>query len=220
MTGSKRFVLLPPEVLHDGEGIYPSLHPFRRHPIGDDILRRGDAEPRMVTVHPGELLFIPAYWVHQVESIGPSVALNVWKVSAAAELMGSALDLPLPFRDDWSQEQTEHEVGAYIRHLFKAAANDSRNGLRMLQLLRDRFRRIFGKLPRPANGCGAKNSSTFDVASIITSTSTPRLHELAAIFYRITNEHVRTLNLLDFAEQLVYSAVGAEGVPAFIEHCL
>jgi len=55
-----------------------------------------------VVVHPGEVLFIPAMWLHQVTSAsidghaGPSVSLAVFSSSRTSVLFDATLQLPLP----------------------------------------------------------------------------------------------------------------------------
>lgn len=87
LWGAKRFLLFPPEC-------FPALYPFPvHHPL--DRKARVDLEdldlacfPRAaalrgkgveVVVEPGDVLFLPMSWFHDVHSIGPeTVSLNFW----------------------------------------------------------------------------------------------------------------------------------------------
>ena len=110
LQGRKRFTLLPPSV--QSRGLYPALHPYYRHlrpaavasVLGSaNGIAQHAAGLREVVVGPGDVLFIPAFWFHQVETLDPggALALNLWSPSAAFVLMERAFVMPVPFESNW-----------------------------------------------------------------------------------------------------------------------
>ena len=104
LHGTKRFVLSPPSDYQFFD-MFPTTHPHSRqaqtqHYLHEDPLPKGfrlaEVDPstgktvdtvRAVTVDlgPGELLWLPAYWVHAVEALTPTISVSV--VAPAAETM-------------------------------------------------------------------------------------------------------------------------------------
>lgn len=58
------------------------------------LYEESDQETYTTTVHPGELLLIPPYWWHEVESLDDSISLTFWYKTPPLDL--SKLVLPLP----------------------------------------------------------------------------------------------------------------------------
>ena len=109
LQGRKRFTLLPPPA--QSLGLFPAHHPYYRHlrPAAVASVLAGDgtmqhtAGLREVVVGPGDVLYIPPYWFHQVETLDPggALALNLWSPSAAFVLMERAFVMPVPFESNW-----------------------------------------------------------------------------------------------------------------------
>ncbi|XP_059503512.1 HSPB1-associated protein 1 homolog [Stegostoma tigrinum] len=86
VQGRKRWHLFPPE---DTAFLYPTRIPYEEssvfssvNVVNPDFARfprfRG-ARPHLVTLHPGEVLFVPRHWWHYVESLDPvTVSINSW----------------------------------------------------------------------------------------------------------------------------------------------
>ena len=89
-TGRKRVVLWPPECDADLYVEGSSSRVANIDDWNDDAFpryRRTVAHRREAILEPGDTLYIPALWFHNVTSIGFSVAVNVfWKSHAAAGL--------------------------------------------------------------------------------------------------------------------------------------
>jgi hypothetical protein len=77
LVGRKRFVLLPPEEwVH--LRLFPAMHPSGRQSQFDVSQRLGSARALEVVLEPGQVLFLPPYWFHHVESVDASVSVNYW----------------------------------------------------------------------------------------------------------------------------------------------
>ncbi|KAM6223948.1 HSPB1-associated protein 1 [Rhynchocyon petersi] len=86
VQGRKRWHLFPPE---DTPFLYPTRIPYEESSVFSKInvvnpdLKRfpqfQKAERHMVTLNPGQVLFVPRHWWHYVESIDPlTVSINSW----------------------------------------------------------------------------------------------------------------------------------------------
>ena len=84
VTGRKRFILFAPEqtkLLYPFPKFSPIAH-FSRVNLDDPDLvkfpRFQNARPLECTVEPGDILFIPVFWWHQVYSLNLSVSISFW----------------------------------------------------------------------------------------------------------------------------------------------
>lgn len=89
MVGRRRFTLFPPEAI---VGLYPGpLEPTpggqvlsmvdQRHPDRDKFPRFEEAEAmaQVAELEPGDVLYFPALWWHQVEALEPfNIMMNYW----------------------------------------------------------------------------------------------------------------------------------------------
>ncbi|XP_042192123.1 HSPB1-associated protein 1 homolog, partial [Callorhinchus milii] len=82
----KRWHLFPPE---DTSFLYPTRIPYEESSVFSKVNvvnpnvkmfpQFGRAKPHIVTLHPGQVLFVPRHWWHYVESLDPiSVSMNSW----------------------------------------------------------------------------------------------------------------------------------------------
>jgi len=77
-VGRKRFVLLPPSEWANLR-LFPGMHPSGRQSQFDITERLpSSVEPLVFDLDPGDVLFIPPYWFHQVTSLEPSISVNMW----------------------------------------------------------------------------------------------------------------------------------------------
>lgn len=98
VSGRKRFVLLPPSA-HRHLRLYPRWHGSQRQSRLHlpEWLARAPASTSgafEVALGPGDLLFLPALWLHHVESLTHSSAVGLWTAGRALDAW-AALDAPL-----------------------------------------------------------------------------------------------------------------------------
>ena len=75
IAGVKRFLLLPPDS-HASREFYPFLHPSYaqcRNRLADSP----SGHVMEVTLQPGDLLYLPPFWLHEAVGLSPSISLNV-----------------------------------------------------------------------------------------------------------------------------------------------
>ena len=84
LVGEKRFTLWSPSQ-HELLSVYPRVHPMwhksRINMMAPDTNRFplfSQSRALQVTVKPGDVLFIPPYTWHYVETLSPSVSLSTW----------------------------------------------------------------------------------------------------------------------------------------------
>ena len=85
IRGRKRWVLFPPE---DGDCLYPTRLPFEESSVFStvNILRPdlgkhhrfAQAQSLVVTMQPGDVLFVPRHWWHHVQNLDDAVSINTW----------------------------------------------------------------------------------------------------------------------------------------------
>ncbi len=104
LYGTKKFTLFAPS---NWPGLYPYpfLHPSHAQAqvnASDEasvdqfpLVKRVEAV--QAVLEPGDLLYMPPLWFHEVESQSMSISVNVWTDSHQTELMTKIFLLPLPF---------------------------------------------------------------------------------------------------------------------------
>ncbi|MFL9875826.1 cupin-like domain-containing protein [Paraburkholderia megapolitana] len=84
LYGSKQFVIFDP---HESERLHPhhhdtaTAHLSHVDALQPDLARYpdfADASPVRFTINAGELLFLPAFWWHQVQAADVAVSVNFW----------------------------------------------------------------------------------------------------------------------------------------------
>lgn len=106
LQGAKRFYLLPSArwretyaypLLHPSYGqcqvnltapdqtAYPTARPLHEHP---DAL--------VVDLQPGDLLYLPPFWIHEVVTLAPSVSVNFWSDIPQTKISEQVAQQPIP----------------------------------------------------------------------------------------------------------------------------
>ena len=134
LHGTKTFLLFPPSA-HAALHLFPALHPahrstqlrpwhnrtvppshiWRKRPKFPQDVGEGEGVPvgHEVTLHPGDVLFVPALWFHQVTTPpqpGPgahaySLSVNVWSEYRPVALHEEAIAAPLPYDAELAASQ-------------------------------------------------------------------------------------------------------------------
>lgn len=130
LYGTKMFTLFRP-TNWPGLYPYPFLHPSHAQAQvnasdNGDVERFGmitRVEAVEVTLAPGDLLYIPPLWFHEVESLSVSISVNVWTDSQQTELAERIFSLSLPLGyDHKSPHKHEHAQWHDAREQRIAAA--------------------------------------------------------------------------------------------------
>jgi len=106
LKGNQKWTLYSPNYINKLY-LYPYLHPHHAQsqifPGSDEINfpKFKQAIAKTVTLSHGELLYIPPYWVHEVESLVPSININSWTKTPEPDLLKNIfMNLPFEAKDD------------------------------------------------------------------------------------------------------------------------
>lgn len=85
ISGRKRWYLFPPE---QTDCLYPSRIPYEESSVFSQVNVKSpdlqthskfkNAVPYIVTLEPGQVLYVPHHWWHYVESLETSISINSW----------------------------------------------------------------------------------------------------------------------------------------------
>ena len=116
LYGTKKFKLFRPT---EWPGLYPYpfLHPSHAqaqvNATDEGDVRKFPLVERTkaleVVLEPGDLLYMPPLWFHEVESLSVSISVNVWTDSHQTELMEKVFAHPLPLDPDRREPSHGHE---------------------------------------------------------------------------------------------------------------
>jgi hypothetical protein len=126
VQGSKRFILCSPDQLHNAY-LYPYFHPsfgqtqaFLVNPPNKEYqLERfpnvGKIKAYEVILNPGDLLYLPPSWIHQVYTLEPSISVNFWSGSDSTAYFDNAMKLASTnILHEWSLPQRRLAAGLLI----------------------------------------------------------------------------------------------------------
>ena len=117
LQGTKKFTLFRP-VNWPGLYPYPFLHPSHAQAQVNMSDREeseklfplvGSVEGLEVVLEPGDLLYIPPLWFHEVESMEVSISVNVWTDSKQTDVVKKIFSVPLPLTEEtikWTSDNT------------------------------------------------------------------------------------------------------------------
>lgn len=129
VLGFKRFLLFPPSTeLYS----YPSIHRSYRQSQAHFEVNRSSSEEEFRLIHsnstealevklaPGDLLYIPPYWHHRVESLSLSVSVSVLSPSSAEAALMELYWQKVPFGElQATRVLRARAVGLYFHELFE-----------------------------------------------------------------------------------------------------
>jgi Cupin-like domain len=250
IAGRKRFVLLPPTQI-DRAHMWPRLHPLW-HKSSCDMyapldgatrdcaaLLRSDAldRARVADVRAGDVLYVPPFWMHHVESLDASLSTSTWShainvyermdalysqqftfelfAERRARIAALRLLIDLIVNDLIGHRKTASHMAALVKHRF------NRHNWSPTSSVEEAHEEEEEEEEEPLL-CSCDLSAPLPVASHV-------LHDqsmdagLAASSLRhllSTTDVTRTLHLLDnWLEELVATTLGARCVIDFMSTC-
>lgn len=90
---------------------------FRRKPSYTEHYLQNIVE---YTLYPGDVLFIPPFWFHEVHSHTPSLSVSLWWDATELDTMDRIYALPLPFESSWSAAHTVVAAQVFVSMLVEA----------------------------------------------------------------------------------------------------
>ena len=120
LSGTKTFDLWPPDAL-SRLAIHPTLHSKSRQ---SSLLDPTHAvpPPLRAELHPGDMLYVPPLWSHQVQALTPtSISVSVFTQSREREAVRSQLPgLALPWEAEWPARDRLVAAGEFVAQVLIA----------------------------------------------------------------------------------------------------
>jgi len=132
VVGSKRVILFPPSAWR-ALYIYPSFHGHRHmsqvsslSPEARTIFPRfPSASGIEYILAPGDVLYIPPFWWHYVESLDFSVSIATRSSSKEQTLRTMLQQAPLPVEEEWTPQQKVFTIRSLILAILRAFSSNS-----------------------------------------------------------------------------------------------
>ena len=124
--GEKEFLLFPPEDVWRMY-LHSSLHPYYRS--SQILINQTDTMSQAPLLHhhqglsvrlqAGDMLYLPPYWFHHVQSMSPSsLSVNVWSNSHDYWVNEGLFAAPIPLEAEWSLEDSLCFLVRYSQELL------------------------------------------------------------------------------------------------------
>ena len=227
---------------------YPCLHPHLGHSQADPREPLASTCPRasMATVRldAGQVLFVPPFWWHRVETVTDrAVSLNAWSDAPAYALLEAAYHLPVPLESDWGFGRRVRATRFFLLHVGRQLEGPAGTAPRgggggapsaMGRLVRKRWERIAtnGELAAPAaevaeevrRHCAAPapgDAAGHLGASDWAQTEAKILRGARAIVAQLgrIDPAVAELCFGNYAEHVALALVGDAAIVPFLRHC-
>jgi hypothetical protein len=156
--GQKRFTLLPPTAWNKLY-LYPKFHIRHRNvqlpefPLPQELFSEfplyeyTTAIPQIADLNPGDVLYLPPLWFHQVEALSTSISVNVWSPVKNVETIMKAWEEPIPVNyAEWSAVKVTLLTNYFIQILVQTALKlDNYQDAEMFirQVTETRYRRLY-----------------------------------------------------------------------------
>eukprot|EP01117_Protostelium_nocturnum_P017592 TRINITY_DN7186_c0_g1_i2.p1 TRINITY_DN7186_c0_g1~~TRINITY_DN7186_c0_g1_i2.p1 ORF type:complete len:358 (-),score=79.88 TRINITY_DN7186_c0_g1_i2:38-1111(-) len=138
LAGRKRWVLFPPWEWPKMSP-YPRLHPSWHKsqckfedPDPITCPHFFQAEAREAILEPGEVMYIPPYWWHHVQSVTGSVSLASWSDSGVTRAMKTLWQRKLFFEKIQNQNEKISAMNVYIDQIFQSQYGDKAKEMKVL----------------------------------------------------------------------------------------
>jgi len=201
VVGRKRVRLLPP-ANSASLRLHPWLHPSARTAVGGWGPAVNLSGAMVASLFPGDLLYIPPYWWHEVKAQDTSVSLSVWTDAPEVEPWQALFQTALPFEGDWDSSTTLQAALSYLGRFFVR----SDLGRPALQHLLRRFDLELGKCgPLPYLAVECRMQSPAAQRKIET-----RVEEASLLLQQIHHE-LRAVYISNYVEEVLWWLVGTEG---------
>ncbi|PRP76796.1 hypothetical protein PROFUN_14846 [Planoprotostelium fungivorum] len=187
------------------------------------------AEAREATLEGGEVLYIPPYWWHHVQSITASVSLASWSSSGVTRSMSFLWSRRLSFESVEHPEAKRAWLIYFIERLYsRTYGRDAQKRMRMMmdvrwKPLRSLFEDGWVEVCR-AEEITEENKKKIeeDVEYVITKLEDCQgaVNGVEWSTQRRDVGAIRDLELMDYIEVLASGVVGADCFYPFFKHCL
>eukprot|EP00040_Diaphanoeca_grandis_P009014 m.47250 g.47250 ORF g.47250 m.47250 type:complete len:796 (-) comp20448_c1_seq1:160-2547(-) len=235
LVGKKRFTLFPASA-HRRMHSYPRLHPlWHKSQVNienPDFVKFGDypkqSERWVVTVGPGDALYIPPYTWHNVETLEPSLSLSTLSHDDTVRK-----GMKFVYSMDHKFDLVVHPMGKifalrlYLDMMIKHIYGEDDKGVtrfftRLVSERYEQLRHRFTSTPEGTSAAGCFHAKAPEgkilTAGHVYMDCLADLKIVAASFKNLKPE-VRDIIFQDYVEELTAQVVGVEHVLTFYEQC-
>jgi hypothetical protein len=131
--GKKAFLLVPPEYISKVY-LHHAEHPCYRQSIVNfskidfkrfPLLAKEQIPMQLAVLEPGDVLFLPPFWLHRVTALTHSMSMNVWNDHQFVKVYDKLEAVPLPLEENWEPRVFRTAFALYIRFLTQYAHAES-----------------------------------------------------------------------------------------------
>lgn len=145
MLGTKRFIVFPPseyENLYMYSRLHPKWHKSQVNfdaPDLDRFPRFANATAYEALLQPGDVLYVPQYWWHYVESVTPCVSLATWSKGDVWDPMAEVYSRDMIFDGEENKTRAISATKHHIHHLLAALYGEETVTDHINRIVRDRW---------------------------------------------------------------------------------
>jgi hypothetical protein len=217
ISGTKRFILASPRA-RSWLRPFPFLHPSHAQcqkrlgtfTLADNDVLSSKDEFYEAVLEPGDILYLPPLWFHEVTSLSRSISVNAWTPPRREiEVVEALFALPVPWEEKGtSQESKPRRLAQIFSRLFGNATICDAEAAFVEDLYAERYAELvkIGELDIGAEVSCVSNSNPGGELERSVASFTKRAKELVQLLPQDTK---RTW-LFNFAEALVFASVNAQ----------
>eukprot|EP01129_Flabellula_baltica_P014309 TRINITY_DN6819_c0_g1_i1.p1 TRINITY_DN6819_c0_g1~~TRINITY_DN6819_c0_g1_i1.p1 ORF type:complete len:551 (+),score=101.05 TRINITY_DN6819_c0_g1_i1:37-1653(+) len=232
VRGRKKFILSHPSN-YDKVVFFPHLHPSSRQ---SQMLLKNDLSydvsntkfPKIdqlntidayeVILEPGDLLYLPPFWLHHVITLEDSISLTFWSQNdLPAE--SAFLELPLPIESEWSEEKQITALSSFFKALIKL---NFENETKFWDLLHTQYTSYFGRSTNSKYSyCSSPEYEQWKSEKEKEYLSENHIEQLTQIINsHLTEPHIKQDSISSYIETVLSFLYGAQNTNEIIQHCL
>jgi ribosomal protein L16 Arg81 hydroxylase len=133
LVGRKRFLLFDPKE-YKNLYMYPMLHPYARQSqvnleTPDLVTFPNVPKARAIEaiLEPGDVLYLPPYWLHHVTALDLSISVNVWSDSEEQVIYNKQITKePLPLDAEWDTAKRIQLVRHFLYQLVDSVLGENK----------------------------------------------------------------------------------------------
>eukprot|EP00117_Sycon_ciliatum_P001528 scpid51701/ scgid7154/ Hypoxia-inducible factor 1-alpha inhibitor; Hypoxia-inducible factor asparagine hydroxylase len=234
LRGRKRFTLFPPS---SEMYLYPCLHPHYGHTQVNvynwnrTLYPNFDRSKAMIAdLRAGDMLFVPPFWYHHVETMAESVSVNVWSIAEELTIMDEIYKKAVPFEETWDVatmisacrvyfQMIAEEIQVFFEAVWKSVAEQryrplvESSQLHVPYLLDKDMRAICKEMDVPSLTARWEEKFSRGVQNVAP-------HFLQITDFAVRSRSVRSLCLGNYMEHIVASVLPTDHIAPFFLNCL
>ncbi|KAL5473959.1 hypothetical protein EMCRGX_G028528 [Ephydatia muelleri] len=230
LQGKKRFTLIPPS---EPMYLYPCLHPHYGHSQIDiaepnlDQFAAYRPQPHIAEVGPGDMLVVPPFWFHHVETLEESVSVNVWSNAPEFALINEIYTKALPFEESWGQPDLIRATRVFIDMILASLNITDHSSFLETHLLLQRYQPIV-----QSGNLLVNRTLVTDIAELCEQTDwiaarthfqplfASRVNVIGVLFSAFPGRNAMNICLGNYVEHLISTVAGPQNVFPFLVGCV